>query len=143
MDLLNDPTDLATRWQTQLGPLAGRAWPIRCSLVFSPQEVVALRLGLWPQDMDDRWAIWLDPQGVLRCWRSWTSQCLYEAPLVLGADGGAACPVVHVLDDPEHYQRSPVDGSELDRFEGVLALVLRGARGAATPAIASVRSSEL
>lgn len=124
MDLPLDSAALPAHWQTHLGPLRGPRWPIRCGRLFSAQELAQLRLGLWPRDMDDRWAIWLGPDQVLRCWRSWTQTCVYEAPLALEASGEAFCALLQVLDDPTHYQRSTSDASELDRFEGVLALVL-------------------
>lgn len=85
-----------------------------------------LRRGLWPRDMDDRWAIWLDDDGTLRCWRSWTRTCVYEAALEIEHDGSAACQVLQVLDDPAHYHRSRQDEGELDRFDGVLALLFGG-----------------
>ena len=73
--------------------------------------------------------IWLEGD-TLRCWRSWTRTCLYEALLSPLPDGGATCAVFHVLDDPEHYHRSPQDEIELDRFDEVLALLLRETRAA-------------
>ena len=124
------PTDdSAAHWKADLAPLRGRAWPLRCAKVFSPAEVDLLQRGLWPRDMDDRWIIRLDGD-VLRCWRSWTRTCLYEAVVSRTPDGGATCSVLHVLDDPEHYHRSPQDDSELDRFDGVLALLLGETRAA-------------
>ena len=124
MELPHDPTQLPRHWQAHLGPLRGHRWPIRCGRRFSAQELDLLRQGLWPRDMDDRWAIWLGPDQVLRCWRSWTQTCIYEAAVGLGPDGTGACAVLEVIDDPTHYQRSTSDASELDRFEGVLAPVL-------------------
>jgi len=66
MELPHDPTQLPRHWQAHLGPLHGHRWPIRCGRRFSAQEVDLLRQGLWPRDMDDRWAIWLGPDQVLR-----------------------------------------------------------------------------
>lgn len=124
------PTDdSAAQWKDDLPPLRGRAWPVRCAKTFSAAEVVLLQRGFWPRDMDDRWVIWLEGD-TLRCWRSWTRTCLYEALLSPLPDGGATCAVFHVLDDPEHYHRSPQDEIELDRFDGVLALLLRETRAA-------------
>ena len=109
--------------------MRGRAWPLRGAKAFAPAEVELLRRGLWPRDTDDRWIIWLDGE-VLRCWRSWTRTCLYEAVLSPAPDGGATCAALHVLDDPQHYHRSAQDEGELDRFNGVLALLLRETRAA-------------
>lgn len=124
MDLPHDPAALPAHWQAHLEPLRGDRWPIRCGREFSRRELALLRQGLWPRDMDDRWAVWLGPDDVLRCWRSWTQTCVYEAPLSPEADGGARCPVVQVMDNPMRYQRSASGTSELERFEGVLARVL-------------------
>lgn len=114
--------DNRTEWLDRLRPM-GRAWPIRCHRTFTPAEVAALTAGLWPQDMDDRWVIWLD-QGVLRVWRSWTGECIYEADVALDGQGVAQCQVLRVCDDPDVYHRSSRERGEIDRFEGVLALVL-------------------
>ena len=116
--------DPSVDWKDKLTPMAGASWPIRCPHVFSTDELENLRQGLWPQDMDDRWVVWL--QGdTLRCWRSWTGACIYEATVFVAADGHGLTPVLNVLDDAETYQRAATDESELERFEGVLSLVRR------------------
>lgn len=125
MQLPESPADLPLFWQSKLFPMQGARWPIRCDRLFSADEVATLRAGLWPRDMDDRWAIWLDPSGVLRCWRSWTQTCVYEAELGLEDDGTAYCGLLNVLDDPSFYHRSHSDAGELERFEGVLTLLLK------------------
>jgi len=114
-------------WKHKLKPLEGARWPLRCGHVFAAEDVLRLRAGLWPRDMDDRWAIWLDGD-VLRCWRSWTGTCVYEARLTPHAEGSATALMLDVLDEPETYVRATTEEAELHRFEGVLSLIrpLRG-----------------
>ena len=120
-------SDIPQLWKHKLKPLEGPRWPLRCRHVFAADDVLRLRAGLWPRDMDDRWAIWLDGD-VLRCWRSWTGTCIYEARLTLHADGSATALMLDVLDEPETYVRATTEEAELQRFEGVLSLIrqLRG-----------------
>ena len=99
------------------------AWPVRCQRGFSAAEVALLEQGLWPTSLEDRWVVWLD-QGVLRVWRSWTGECLYEAELTVDETGAASCRVLRVCDEPEVYERSALEQGEIDRFEGVLTLLL-------------------
>lgn len=104
-------------------PMDGSRWPIRGSHAFSPIELARLREGVWPRDMDDRWAVCLQ-ENTLRCWRSWTGACIYEALVVEGEDGGGMVVLVNVLDNPETYSRAQTEESELERFEGVMNLAL-------------------
>ena len=106
----------------KLKPMEGPRWPLRCRHVFAIEDVLRLQAGLWPCDMDDRWAIWLDGD-VLRCWRSWTGTCIYEARLTPHADGSATALMLDVLDEPETYARATTEEAELQRFEGVLSLI--------------------
>ena len=116
-------------WKHKLKPLEGARWPLRCGHVFAAEDVLRLRAGLWPRDMDDRWAIWLDGD-VLRCWRSWTGTCVYEARLTPHADGSATALMLDVLDAPETYARATSEEAELQRFEGVLSLIRQLPSGA-------------
>ena len=115
--------DDASRW-SNLKPMEGPRWPIRCGHVFTAEDLVRLREGLWPRDMDDKWAVHLDGE-TLRCWRSWTGTCIYEAQVTLAEDGTGVAVVVDVLDDGDTYRRAATDEGELERFEGVLSQVRR------------------
>ena len=115
--------DDASRW-SKLKPMEGPRWPIRCGHVFTADDLARLREGLWPRDMEDRWAVWLDGE-TLRCWRSWTGTCIYEAQVTLAEHGTGVAVVVDVLDDGETYRRAATDEGELERFEGVLSQVRR------------------
>lgn len=115
-------SDTAQSWKHKLKPMEGPRWPLRCRHGFAIEDVLRLQAGLWPRDMDDRWAIWLDGD-VLRCWRSWTGTCVYEARLTPHADGSATALMLDVLDAPETYARATSEEAELQRFEGVLSLI--------------------
>ncbi|QNN46746.1 hypothetical protein H9L17_00685 [Thermomonas brevis] len=115
-------SDIPQSWKHKLKPMEGPRWPLRCRHVFAIEDVLRLQAGLWPRDMDDRWAIWLDGD-VLRCWRSWTGTCIYEARLTPHADGSATALMLDVLDEPETYARATTEEAELQRFEGVLSLI--------------------
>lgn len=116
-------------WLTRLRRLR-LAWPVRCPRRFSARDVALLREGLWPASLDERWVVWLDGD-LLRVWRGATGECLYEAELASAEDGGASCQVLKVCDDPDVYARCAEDAGEIDRFEGVLALLLGRRREAA------------
>ena len=115
-------SDMPQGWKHKLKPLGGPRWPLRCRHVFAADDALRLQAGLWPRDMDDCWAIWLDGD-VLRCWRSWTGTCIYEARLTPHADGSATALMLDVLDEPETYARATTEEAELQRFEGVLSLI--------------------
>ena len=117
-------SDIPLPWKHKLKPLVGPRWPLRCRHVFAADDVLRLQAGLWPRDMDDRWAVWLDGD-TLRCWRSWTGTCIYEAQITIGDGGLGTAVVLDVLDNPEFYQRASTDTAELERFVGVLFLVRR------------------
>lgn len=116
--------DHPAQWCARLAPMTGRRWPIRCGHAFTHAELAVLREGLWPRGMEDCWAVWLDGD-VLRCWRSWTGTCVYEATVQINDDGSGVASVVDVLDDEAHYSRASTEPSELERFEGVVQLALR------------------
>lgn len=126
-------SEMPETWKAKLQPLAEARWPLRCGFVIPADDLEPLQAGLWPRDMDDRWAIWLDGD-ILRCWRSWTATCIYEARLDLNPDGSATAVMLDVLDDPEAYVRATSEEAELQRFEGVLALIrqVRGEVGSVT-----------
>ena len=115
-------SDIPQSWKHKLKPMEGPRWPLRCRHVFAIEDVLRLQAGLWPRDMDYRWAIWMDGD-VLRCWRSWTGACVYEAHLALHKDGSATAVMLDVLDEPETYARATTEEAELQRFEGVLSLI--------------------
>ena len=116
--------DDASRW-SQLKPMEGPRWPIRCGHAFTAEDLARLREGLWPRSMDDRWAVHLEGD-TLRCWLSWTGTCIYETRITVADDGTGVAAVLEVLDDDgDTYRRAATDEGELERFEGVLSQVRR------------------
>lgn len=109
-------------WKLELQPLNGVRRLIPCDVRFSHSELACLREGIWPRDIDDRWMFWLYGQ-TLRCWRSWTTLCIYEAEVEkLGSNGGRIT-VLRVLEDPSLYMKAVTDEIELTRFQGVMILM--------------------
>ncbi len=70
----------ATRdsWKTVPMPESRRPLAWRCE--FSPDELAALARGLIPQEMEDKWFIFLE-DDVLSFHRSWTGICCYQVRL--------------------------------------------------------------
>lgn len=114
--------DERDEWLTRLRVMR-LAWPVRCQRVFTPEEMALLKQGLWPTSLEDRWVVWLD-QGLLRVWRAWTGECIYEAEISEDDAGAGQCRVLRVCDDADVYTRSSGEAGEIDRFEGVLAMLL-------------------
>lgn len=114
--------DERDEWLTRLRRMR-LAWPVRCARSYTPEEMARLAEGLWPSGLEDRWVIWLE-QGLLRVWRSGTGDCIYEAELTVDEAGAGHCRMLHVCDEPEIHTRSQAEEGEIDRFEGVLALLL-------------------
>ncbi|HBD20005.1 MAG TPA: hypothetical protein DC063_07915 [Arenimonas sp.] len=114
--------DERDEWLTRLRMMR-LAWPVRCQRLFTPEEMALLRQGLWPTSLEDRWVVWLDG-GLLRVWRAWTGECIYEAEISEDETGAGQCRVLRVCDDADVYTRSSGEAGELDRFEGVLAMLL-------------------
>lgn len=121
--------DERDEWLTRLRRMR-QSWPVRCARSFTPVEMAKLHEGLWPTSLDDRWVVWLD-EGLLRVWRSWTGECIYEAEVLPDQDGTGHCRVLRICDEPEVYTRCNAEEGEIDRFEGVLALLLGRRREAA------------
>jgi hypothetical protein len=80
----------------------------------SPSEVAALRAGLWPRDMDDRWIVYL-ADDCLAIHRSWTGHCIYMLPTLATAEGLVIGPLF-VSDDPASYRRQG-DTKEIEMVE--------------------------
>ena len=84
-------------------PLGPRA-EIPYQRTLAPPETAALRAGLWPRDMDDRWIVHLADDG-LAIHRSWSGHCIYALPTSPAADGAVVLRPLFVSDDPASYRR--------------------------------------
>lgn len=121
--------DEREEWLTRLRRMR-LSWPVRCARTFTPEDVARLSAGLWPTSLEDRWVVWLD-EGLVRVWRSWTGECIYEAQVSIDETGAGHCRVLRVCDEPGVYTRSSSEQGEIDRFEGILAMLLGRRREAA------------
>ena len=74
---------------------------------FTPKEAEALKRGLIPQSMDDRWFISLD-DGWLLFYRSWTGFCIYGLQLDATPDGMKVMES-WVSRDPEQYRGTDIE----------------------------------
>jgi len=82
---------------------------------FSPEEFEKISLGVVPQEMEDKWFIYLDGT-TLHLHRSWTGICIYQVELEEKA-GKYAVRRVLVNRNPTEYQATDdVYDSELLHF---------------------------
>jgi hypothetical protein len=92
------------RWLSQVKPMGDARIEIEYERVLSPELAARLRTGIWPQDMDDRWAVCLDETG-LHMWRSWTGHCIFSLPARQEGESTVVGPLI-VNGDRATYQRS-------------------------------------
>jgi hypothetical protein len=81
---MEEPTNrkVATRrsWKN-LQPLPAARAPLAIHSEFSGQEYERISCGLIPQEMEDKWFIFME-EGTLYFHRSWTGYCIYQLRLV-------------------------------------------------------------
>src|SRR3954471_16063233 len=103
-------------WLARIKPLGARAEiPYRRCLTAA--EADALRAGLWPRDMDDRWIVHLSGDAV-SIHRSWTGHAIYLLPCAASADGTLLGPLF-VSSDPATYRRQE-DAKEIEMVESLI-----------------------
>ena len=108
-------------WLSKVQALGGSCAEVAYQRTFTAAEAERLRSGLWPQDMDDRWVVFLG-ESSLDLWRSWTGYCIYSLP-ARSIDGGVAVGPLLVNADREQY-RSPGDSEDVRIFESIISRVL-------------------
>jgi 8-oxo-dGTP diphosphatase len=92
------PTD----WKTQTLP--SMRTNIHLDRTFSPQEMKRIRIGLLPEQMEDKWFIYWK-NDALFFHRSWTGFCIYIVRFV--ADGDTYRMIeADVNRDPEQYKET-------------------------------------
>lgn len=90
-----EPSD----WKTQGLPVQRTTIPL--DRVFPPEEMEHIRLGLVPEEMEDKWFVyWLD--DVLHFHRSWTGFCIYVVRFVAEGDSYRMI-AADANRDPEQY----------------------------------------
>ena len=96
-----NPTPATRQSWSSIQPLPAQRAPLALERVFSEQEVEAIRLGLIPDRMEDKWFIFFE-EDTLYVHRSWTGYCIYQLRL---REDGAQYTVVDafVNRDPSQY----------------------------------------
>jgi hypothetical protein len=90
-------------WLPRLKPLGARVEiPYRRQL--TADETAALRAGLWPKDMDDRWVVFLS-DTALGIHRSWSGNAIYSLPRSISVEGADVLGPLFVSDDIAEYHR--------------------------------------
>jgi hypothetical protein len=92
----------ATRASWKNTPLPTKRARLQLERSFSPEEQRRLALGLVPEEMEDKWFIFLE-DGWLYFHRSWTGKCLYTVRLRADGEGGAI-EEAWVNREPEEYK---------------------------------------
>src|SRR4051812_31392627 len=91
-------------WMARLKPI-GASSVIPFQRTLAPMDAERLRAGLWPQDMDGRWGMFLD-STALQMFRSWSGHCIYSLPAAPQPDGSIVLAPLHVNSDAAVYRRS-------------------------------------
>ncbi len=110
-------------------PLPERREAFASDRVLTTAEVDALRPGVRPGSMDDRWFFWAEALGGetlrLHMHRSWTGQCIFVARVERAAEGWCVARV-EANADPAQVRFRPGEAAEV--FSDVLDLWLDCAR---------------
>lgn len=103
-------------------PLPEKSRFIQLDRVFNREQVSMLRLGVVPEEMEDKWFIyWLG--NSLYFHRSWTGFCIYVVELALADDGSARIVSVLVNRDREQYS-SVGDEQDAEVLETIIDVLL-------------------
>ncbi len=87
-------------WQTDALP--DKRTTIGLDRVFSPDEASQIRMGLIPEQMEDKWFIYWE-DDALYFHRSWTGHCIYVVHFAHDADNWRMVQA-EVNRDPEQYR---------------------------------------
>jgi len=99
--------ELATRGSWKIQPMPESKTSLHLDRFFSSEEYQRLRLGLIPQQMEDKWFIYLEDDWL--CFhRSWTGVCIYQVQLKADA-GGYQVAEAWVNRDPQQYKSTDDD----------------------------------
>ena len=84
-------------------PLPDRHAVLAVDRAFDSEEMRAIRLGLCPEVMEDKWFVYFEDER-LHFHRSWTGNCLFVARFETQDDGGSLLVDALVNRDPEQYR---------------------------------------
>ena len=108
-------------WKTS-GLPAKRA-TVQLDRLFTPKEMVCIRHGLVPQQMEDKWFVYWEGQ-TLFFHRSWTGHCIYTAHFEPREGGNWQCTEFDVNRELEQYGETcdDADAKQLSFLIDVLLL---------------------
>ena len=111
----------AKRTDWTIKPLPSRRTTLSLDRSFEPPEMDRIRLGLVPEEMEDKWFIFWEDDSLF-FHRSWTGYCIYVVRFV--CDGGA-CGMVsaEVNRDPTQY-RGVDDERDAELISYLVAVLL-------------------
>lgn len=121
------PRTPATRadWQTHPLPDARKRIPL--SRAFTADEMARIRLGLVPQQMEDKWfVLWEGEQLFFH--RSWTGFCTYIVSFEVADDGGGGMRDALVNRDLHEYLNTD-DGYDTQMISYLIDALLLGQPG--------------
>lgn len=108
-------------WKTEAMPPAHA--PIALDRVFLPAEMVAIRLGVIPEEMEDKWFVyWLD--DTLHFHRSWTGFCIYAVRFAAEGDCHRMV-AADVNRAPDQYSETD-DGRDAEMISYLIDTLLLG-----------------
>lgn len=88
-------------------PLPAHQAVLEIDHAFDATEMQAIRLGLLPEVMEDKWFLYFE-DGRLHFHRSWTGYCIFVARFEPEDDGSARLVDALVNRDPEQYRSDDV-----------------------------------
>lgn len=110
-------TKVVTRESWQNEPMPAKRQRLALDNVYSPEDYEVLVRGVLPQQMEDKWFIFMEADRLYFC-RSWSGFCVYEVQLT-ERDGRYLITEAWVNRDPEQYQETD------DRHDaGVLCVLI-------------------
>jgi ribA/ribD-fused uncharacterized protein len=120
---LQERQPFASRQSWKVLPLPEARTRLTIERTFSPKEYERVRRGVIPQEMEDKWFIFLEDDW-LYFHRSWTGFCIYQVRLEPVADGYRVAEV-WVNRDPEQYTQTE-DSQDVSSLHRLIDAVLLG-----------------
>jgi hypothetical protein len=108
-------------WLSRVHPLGNLRVEIPYARTFNRTEADKLRSGFWPQDMDDKWIVFLG-EASLELWRSWTGTCIFSLPARQNGDCVEVGPMF-VNANLQQYRRTS-DADDIQLFETLMTQFL-------------------
>jgi hypothetical protein len=112
-------------WKTL--PMPAETGVLKYSAEFSPEEFGRIALGVRPQQMEDKWFIYVEGD-VLYLHRSWTGTCIYQVEFV-ARDGNHAVSRALVNRNPSQYRETD-DAYDAVLLDFLISNLLLGKRNA-------------